>query len=129
MAQGNAFTIELANGASFLARFKMRRAGLALQAKRLEKEIAGEIAEAARDFVAVDTGRTKENIRVGRRMGGTAVIADRGGVRPEVPIYLELGTYKMAARPFLKPAADLVMASRGLRRAVTRVGGLLPPVT
>lgn len=126
---GNAFTVELANGASFLARFKMRRAGLALQAKRLEKEVADDIAAAARDFVAVETGKTKENIRTGRRMGGTAVIADRGGDKPEVPIYLELGTYKMAARPFMRPAADLVMASRGLSRAAKRIGGLLPPVT
>lgn len=125
---GNSFTVELANKATLLARFKMHRAGLSLQAERIEQAVANDIAEAAKDFVPVDTGATRDSIRVGRRMNATAVIADRNGEKPEVPIYLELGTYKMAPRPFMVPAADLVMASRGLSRASGRVGGLLPPI-
>lgn len=111
-----------------IGRFKVAKAGLYAQGQRLEGVVADEIAERARDFVPVETGATQDSIRVEKRPSwGTVVVADRDGDRPEVPIYLEIGTYKMAARPFMKPAADLVMSSRGLVRGVREIGGLLPP--
>lgn len=123
---GNTISIEVQGLERLLGRFKQAQAGLAVQAARLEEVIADEVAEVARDLVATDTTKTQKSIRTERRTH-MVVVVDRGGERPEVPIYLEIGTYKMAARPFLKPAADLVLASRGLQRGITRIGGLLPP--
>jgi hypothetical protein len=123
---GNTVSIEVEGLTRLLGRFKQAKAGLAVQAARLEEVIADEIKDAAKDLVAIDTEKTKDSIRVERRQH-TVVTVDRFGDRPEVPIYLEIGTYRMAARPFLKPAADLVLASRGLQRGVMQIGGLLPP--
>lgn len=124
---GNTVSIAIPGLGRFLGRFKQHRAGIELQMQELAEVLADDIALTARDLVAVDTGATKESIRRERRAGDVAVVVDRGGDRPEVPIYLEIGTAHMAARPFLKPSADLVLASGGLMRAATQVGGLLAP--
>jgi HK97 gp10 family phage protein len=58
----------------------------------LSEDVAGN----ARSKVAVDTGETRESIEVfeeGVRAGGAAP-------------FLEFGTFKMAAQPFMRPAAD-----------------------
>jgi sensor histidine kinase regulating citrate/malate metabolism len=109
------------------ARFKQHQAGLLVQVDAIAEELAQSIAEAAFDLVPTDTYRTQESIRVERRGAEYVVVVDRKGERDEVPIYLEIGTYKMAARPFLVPASNLVLAAAGTRRAATKVGGLLPP--
>lgn len=115
---------------SFVGRIKLRGAGLASQVDRLAEHVAGSIRDTAKDLVAKDEHMVEKSIRVEHRESGPTytVVADRLGERDEVPIYLEIGTYKMAARPFMKPAADLVMAAHGLMRAVVQVGGLLPPM-
>lgn len=125
---GSMIRIELANEATILGRFKQRRAGLEVQANKIARELADSIVIAAKDLVPVDTGATRDSIRREDRGDGVYVVVDRLGDKAEVPIYLEIGTYKMAARPFLKPAGDLVLASGGIDRAVNYVGGLLPPV-
>ena len=125
---GNTITLTLLGLPKLIGRFKQAQAGLYLQAQRLEMNIAREVAEVAQSLVAYDTGKTHDSIRAVRR-GQTMVIADRGGDRPEVPIYLEIGTFKMAARPFMVPALDIVLSSRGLQRGVLEIGGLLPPST
>lgn len=125
---GNTITIELANEGFVRGRFKQYKAGVHLQAEKIADEIASRISDAAKDFVAVDTGKTKSSIRWERRGDLAVVVADRHGERPEVPIYLEIGTFKMAARPFLKPAADIVMSSAGLLRISGELGGLLGPM-
>lgn len=53
----------------------------------------------AKDLTPVITGRLRDSI--GHKVvGNTATV----GTRVEYAPYVELGTYKMAARPFLKPA-------------------------
>jgi hypothetical protein len=120
-------TAELKGMGKLRARFKVFGAGLSYSSTALPKEIAEDIAKVARELVAKDTGRTSLNVRVRARKGGAVVVVTRGGERDEVPAYLEFGTHKMAARPFLKPAADLAVSARGLNAAVRRTGGLLEP--
>lgn len=120
-------TAELKGMGKLRARFKVFGAGLQYSATALPREVAEDIAEVARELVAKDTGRTSMNVRVRARRGGAVVVVTRGGVRDEVPAYLEFGTHKMAARPFLKPAADLVVNAAGLKRAIRATGGLLEP--
>lgn len=135
MAMGTAFTggrgagnniyMTFPNVVQVRGRIKQRAAGLALTSVMLTNALGEEIAEVARTLVAKDEWKTHDSIRVEQRGTDTYVVVDRGGERDEVPIYLEIGTHKMAARPFLKPASDLVMASGGLLRAHASVGGLL----
>jgi HK97 gp10 family phage protein len=120
-------TAELKGVGKLKAKFKVFGAGIQMSATALPKEIAENIAEVARELVAVDTGRTSMNVRVRASRGGAVVVVTRGGQRDEVPAYLEFGTHKMAARPFLKPAADLVVTAAGLKRAVRSTGGLIAP--
>lgn len=125
---GNTVTIELANEAYVLGRFKQYKAGLKGQVEGMQEEVGNRLRDAARDFVPKDTWKTHDSIRTERRGDLVVVVADRGGDRPEVPVYLELGTYKMAARPFFKPAADIVMTSEGLLSVSKEVGHLLGPM-
>jgi hypothetical protein len=120
-------TAELKGMGKLRARFKVFGAGLQYSATALPKEVAEEIAKIAREIVAVDTGRTSQNVRVRASRGRAVVVVTRGGERDEVPAYLEFGTHKMAARPFLKPAGDMATSSAGMHGAVRRVGGLLEP--
>ena len=124
---GPMIQIRLANEAEIIGKFKQHAAGVVIAGNAIAKGIAVEIAEVAGDLVPVDSGKTKESIRVETRDGDYVVVVDRFGDKPEVPIYLEIGTFKMAARPFLKPASDLVMASNGMLRQATQIGGLLSP--
>lgn len=64
--------------------------------------IAEGVAEAARARVPVLTGETRESIAVVPE-GVQAAGAAR---------WLEFGTYRMAAEPFMRPAADEADASR-----------------
>jgi hypothetical protein len=127
---GPMITIKLANQAKVIGRFKQHAAGVVIAGQLISKGVAEEIAEVAAGLVPVDSGKTKKSIRVEKRgTGDYVVVVDRFGDKPEVPIYLEIGTFKMAARPFLKPASDLVMASGGLLKQSTQIGGLLSPKT
>jgi HK97 gp10 family phage protein len=67
-------------------------------AHKARDEAAQRIADLARDTVAVDTGETKESIRV----NAGSVSVDGAG------LFLEFGTVKMQAQPFLGPAAEQV---------------------
>lgn len=102
-----------------------------LQAKIPKKadeavEITAErIAGYARDFVAVDTGKTLESIRVERHGSSWWVVADRGGDHPGVPAMLELGTRHMEARPFFRPAIELVIGTSSAATDIRTIGGLL----
>lgn len=124
-SSGNVVYMTFPNIVKVRGRIKQRAAGLELASVRLTNHLGEEIAQVAKTLVAKDTGRTRDYIRVEQRGTTTYVVSDRGGVRDEVPIYLEIGTHKMAARPFMKPASDLVMASGGLLRAQVAIGGLL----
>lgn len=131
--RGQKLTVTLEGMAALRARFKIFKAGIAVTGTQaLPYAICEDIAEAAEDLAPFDPTNTTEphvrdNINVRSIPGGAEVYVNRGGVRDEVPAYLELGTYKMAARPFLKPAGRMVFESGGIRRASRGVGGLLSP--
>ena len=78
-----------------------RRAGEAI------KRAAYDVEARAKDVVPVDTGNLKNSI--GTTMEGdlTAVV----GTAVEYAPYVEFGTYKMAARPYLGTAAEAVRPS------------------
>lgn len=70
-------------------------------AKRRNEQLAEITGDIARSIVAVDTGATKRSIEV----QGNEVSAG------EAAIYLEFGTVKMDAQPFLRPAARLAKST------------------
>lgn len=122
---GNTIWIEMPNKGLVQGRLKQHAAGLELREMAIMGALADEMVVVAKDLVAIDSGKTQDSIRKERRGREMYVVVDRNGDKPEVPIYLEIGTHKMAARPFLVPAANLVMAGGGELRASKMVGGLL----
>lgn len=81
----------------------------------VEDAVKENLANTAMGLVAVDTGETRDSITVtetGVEVGGAA-------------IYLEFGTYKMAAQPFFRPAMDEAATTDvGPVAAATLLGGL-----
>lgn len=69
-----------------------------IAAKNARNEAANRIAEIARDTVRVDTGETRDSIVVNE---GSVSVGGAG-------LFLEFGTIKMPAYPFLGPAAEQV---------------------
>lgn len=71
---------------------------------------AEEIVKEAKRQVPVDTGKTRQYIRswlTERRSDSvTAAVGVTAKTRAHVAKFLETGTSKMAARPFLRPAID-----------------------
>jgi len=124
-ARGPSLSIDVKGEEKLKANFRKRNAGLVLAMSNVTYKVAQDIAEAARDLVAYDTGKTQENIKAERGRGFSLVRATRGGERDEVPAYLELGTHKMAARPFMKPASDMAQAAGTVNKSIREVGGLL----
>ena len=57
----------------------------------------------AKDLAPVDTGRLRDSINTA--IGSEEVIV---GTNVEYAPYVEYGTYSTSARPFLRPAIDLV---------------------
>jgi hypothetical protein len=84
-----------------LARFAALAAGSKLAAEAAEGVIKEHVAEVAESLVAVDTGETKDSIE----------ITDEGVQAGGAALYLEFGTYKMSAQPFLTPAAESAPAA------------------
>lgn len=70
--------------------------------------IADAIARDAQRFVPVDTGRLRHGVEAEPPVGDTVrVVARRPDPdrdREAVPVYVELGTRRMAAQPYLAPA-------------------------
>lgn len=126
-------TLEIIGENKLAANFKKYRAGVLMAGPSIAGAVADNVAEVAKDLAPFDPENTAEphvrdNIEV-RASGSTGaeVFVNRGGVRDEVPAYLEFGTYKMAPRPFLHPALNLVLSSLGVQRAARMTGGLLSP--
>lgn len=80
-----------------------------------KNEVRGFVAETARNTVAVATGETQESITE----------TDEGVTFGGASLYLEFGTYKMSAQPFIRPAADAAAQHdvTGIVRA-TLLGGI-----
>lgn len=75
----------------------------AKQAKSQALEIIGGMAESyAKAACPVDTGRLRNSITHQQYSEDTEVI----GTNVEYAPYVELGTSKMGAKPFLRPAAE-----------------------
>ena len=88
--------MKLLGVANCLARLAaVRVAGIAA-AEAAKNGVRGSVAETARGLVPVDTGETRDSI----------VETEEGVTAGGAALYLEFGTYKMASRPFLRPAAD-----------------------
>lgn len=85
--------------------------GLAMIKTATEKTIetvANEIAEDASSNAPVDTGRLSRSMEV-EADGDTATIT----ARTPYSAYVELGTSRSAAQPFLKPAAYTKRSGKG----------------
>lgn len=92
-----------------------RLPGAALKLRQRSGQITQQSAQRivvdAQARVAVDTGETRDHIEAIKEGAFTwAVISTRPSGDPNVPNYLEHGTSKMPARPYLAPAAE---AERG----------------
>ena len=123
-SRGN--TVEFEGLPEMRAHFKKHGEYLEVVGRNIAKAVADDIVIVAKDLVAYDTGRTQQNIKAEARGPlGARVIATRGGERDIVPLLLELGTYKMAPRPFMGTARDMAMAAGSLRKALREVGGLI----
>ena len=68
--------------------------------------VAMETANEARMDCPVKTGRLAGSVRVEHIADGH----DRVSANTEYAIFVELGTYKMAAQPFLRPGLDAALA-------------------
>ena len=78
---------------------------------------AAAIAERAVEFVPVDTGELRGSISQQKRGEGWAVVASA----PHAA-YVEYGTSKMAAQPYLRPAARSVDGEAIAQAALARIG-------
>ncbi len=67
------------------------------------RRVAGNIASVARELCPVDTGALVESIVLLRGLDSIGVYF-RIGSNLGYAIFVELGTYKMAAQPYLRPA-------------------------
>jgi len=119
------FTLKNINGHEVIGNLRKVASSLDGNLMQIAEILADDMADAAYDLVAKDEWEVAKSIRTERKLDGWSVIADRGGVRDEVAVYLELGTYKMAPRPYMVPAMRLTLASGGLLKAARQAGGLL----
>ena len=87
---------------TFISHAKDALKGMA-DAKAKALEIIGGKAESyAKKLCPVDTGRLRNSITHLQRDENTEVIGSNVDYAP----FVELGTHKMAAKPFLRPAAE-----------------------
>lgn len=71
------------------------------------RKAAHDVEARAKDIVPVDTGNLKNSIQTAMESDLTAIV----GTHVEYAPYVEYGTRKMAARPYLGPAAEAVRPS------------------
>lgn len=71
---------------------------------KIIEDYGGKTASAAKIFSPVDTGALMSSIDSTM----ISLLTARIQAHVEYDIYQELGTYKMAAHPFLAPAAELI---------------------
>jgi len=125
VSQPAAISVDIINRQEVVG--NLRRVASSLDAKltAIAGFLSEDIAEVSKDLVAKDERKVERNIHTELRADGWNVVADRGGDRDEVAVYLEIGTHKMAPRPYMVPALRLTLASGGLLKASTKAGGLL----
>jgi len=78
------------------------------RASDVVRKAAFDIEGRAKDAAPVDTGNLRNSIRTEVAADGLSAVV---GTHVEYAIYQEYGTYKMAAHPYMRPAADAVRPS------------------
>jgi len=121
----NTIFVENVNGQEVVGHLRHIASSLDAQLNKVAGFLAEDMSEVAKDLVAKDELKVMKSIRTERRGDGWNVVADRGGERDETAVYLEIGTHKMAPRPYMVPAMKLTLASGGLLKATRQAGGLL----
>lgn len=124
-ASGDMVWIEMPNLTEVVGRIKQRGNNIEWQMDKTLGILAEDMVVVAKELVPKDEHRVERSIRAEKRGKDWYLVADRLGQRDAVAIYLEIGTHKMAARPYLVPSGRLVLASGGLLRANREAGGLL----
>ena len=71
---------------------------------KIVKAVAFEVLREAQQKAPVDTGALRANADVNTKYAGDGIMSVE--FYQEYAPYVELGTYKMAARPFLTPAVE-----------------------
>ncbi|SDX45103.1 phage protein, HK97 gp10 family [Marininema mesophilum] len=105
MARGMKVEIDC-DTAKAVARFRSYAVAKQAGVKGVVKKTAEAVKEGAKKRVLVDTGDTRDSIQVESTQGGLS--AKVGPTKPrgwKAP-FIEFGTKKMAASPFLHPAAE-----------------------
>lgn len=74
---------------------------------KVTRQVAEQVAEQAKEMAPVDTGNLRASIRVERDGSNHAVVTD-----VSYAPYLEFGTSRASAHPFLGPAAERVRLDR-----------------
>ena len=119
------FNLESINGQEVIGNLRRHASSLDAALTKIAGHLVDDMQVVAKELVPKDEHRVEESIRTEKRADGWNVVADRGGVRDEVAVYLEIGTHKMAPRPYMVPAMRLTLASGGLLKATRQAGGLL----
>lgn len=65
----------------------------------------------AKQFVPIDTGELRDSIKAERVVANQYVLRGDITANTVYALYVEFGTYKMSAQPYLRPAADLAFKS------------------
>jgi HK97 gp10 family phage protein len=92
-------------------------AALPARVDAIARRGAEQTAKSARALVPVRTGALRASIRAERTPGGYAVRAGGGAV--DYAAYVEFGTRRMAAQPYLRPALESVQWERIARVAIS----------
>jgi HK97 gp10 family phage protein len=107
-------SVEISGSAELIARLENLCAGIGELSNKALVELAEQIIEDAKALCPVDTGSLRRSIRYERDPDGGVVIAAGGGgvvnprTRREVDYaaYVEFGTSRLPAQPFLQPALE-----------------------
>jgi len=125
VTQPNRISIAWVNETEVIGNLRTISSSLDVRSEAVISHLADDFVRVAKDLVAKEEHEVEKSIRKERRGDGWYIVADRGGVRDEAAVYLEIGTHKMAPRPYMVPASRLVLASGGLYKAQKAAGGLL----
>lgn len=96
---------------SWSAELAMSAAMAPQQASQVIRAAAFETEARAKDLVPVDTGNLKNSISIGHPSGRDTQPGDlevQVGPSAEYGAYVEYGTSRMGAQPYLTPAAEVV---------------------
>lgn len=112
-------TIEIVGSTELAARLENLAARLGDLSQEALEELAERIVEDAKALCPVDTGSLKRSIRFERDPSGGVIVAAGGGgvvnprTRREVDYaaYVEFGSSRAPAQPFLQPALEKNAAS------------------